>query len=79
MRDHGIAYGFSQTDISESLLRSLTPNIKAFLDQHPELLHEEANVSWLFDGEEGPSDKLAPSTPEILDDQVTLRESDHGL
>ena len=48
MRDHGIAYGFSDAEMNQSDLRALSPEIKSFVSQHPDLLHEESNVSWLL-------------------------------
>lgn len=49
MRDHNIAYGFTEPEMKKSSLRALSPSIKSFMAQHPDLLHEEANVSWLLE------------------------------
>lgn len=49
MRDHGIAYGFDKAVLKETNLRELSPRIKAFIEKNPDLLHEDADVSWLLD------------------------------
>ncbi|KAH6955896.1 nucleotide-diphospho-sugar transferase [Ilyonectria sp. MPI-CAGE-AT-0026] len=49
MRDNGIEYGFHRDALAETNLRVLSPRIRSFIDKHPELLHKEADVSWLFD------------------------------
>ncbi|KAF7544454.1 hypothetical protein G7Z17_g9935 [Cylindrodendrum hubeiense] len=50
MRDNGIEYGFHRDAVAETNLRALLPRIRSFIDKHPDLLHKEADVSWLFDG-----------------------------
>jgi hypothetical protein len=47
MRDNNIA--LFHRDVAESSRRALSPRIKAFIDKYPELLHEEADLSWLLD------------------------------
>ncbi|KAH7129991.1 nucleotide-diphospho-sugar transferase [Dactylonectria estremocensis] len=49
LRDTGIEYGFHRDAHAETKLRLLSPQVKSFIDKHPDLLHKEANVSWLFD------------------------------
>ncbi|KAK7418788.1 hypothetical protein QQZ08_011111 [Neonectria magnoliae] len=49
MRDNGIKYGFHRDALAETNLRALSPQVRSFIDKHPDLLHEEADVSWLFD------------------------------
>ncbi|KAF5670221.1 mannosyltransferase [Fusarium heterosporum] len=48
MRDNGIAYGFNREILGQADLCHLSPRIKSFVDKHPELLHKEADVSWLI-------------------------------
>ncbi|KAH7161625.1 nucleotide-diphospho-sugar transferase [Dactylonectria macrodidyma] len=49
MRDNGIEYGFHRDAHAETNLRLLSPQVRSFIEKHPDLLHKEANVSWLFD------------------------------
>ncbi|KAF4444792.1 hypothetical protein F53441_11050 [Fusarium austroafricanum] len=49
MRDNGIAYGFNRAILSQANLYHLSPRIKSFVDKHPELLHKEANITWLVE------------------------------
>lgn len=49
MRDHNIAYGFTETHIDKSKLNPLSRQIRTMMDQNPDLLHEEVNVSWLLE------------------------------
>ncbi|KAF7544060.1 hypothetical protein G7046_g9865 [Stylonectria norvegica] len=49
MRDNGIAYGFNKAKLDERNLRALSPQIRSFMDKYPNLLHEEADVSWFLD------------------------------
>ncbi|CAM1505763.1 Fc.00g114000.m01.CDS01 [Cosmosporella sp. VM-42] len=49
MRDNGIAYGFNKAILDETSLRELSPRIRSFIDKNPDLLHKEADVSWLLD------------------------------
>jgi hypothetical protein len=49
MRDHDIAYGFTEMHIDKSNLNPLSKQVKSIMDSHPDLLHEEVNVSWLLD------------------------------
>ncbi|KAJ3528224.1 hypothetical protein NM208_g10301 [Fusarium decemcellulare] len=52
MRDNNIAYGYNQAILGQASLRSLSPRIKSFVDKHPDLLHEDADISWLLDDNE---------------------------
>ncbi|KAG6039659.1 hypothetical protein E4U41_002327 [Claviceps citrina] len=49
MRDHNIAYGSNRAGIGPTHLTSLSQDVKRFLEKHPDLLHAEADVSWLLD------------------------------
>jgi mannosyltransferase len=48
MRDNGIAYGFNRAVLGQANLYHLS-RIKSFIDKHPELLHEEADITWLIE------------------------------
>ncbi|KAG8350717.1 hypothetical protein FVEN_g11138 [Fusarium venenatum] len=49
MRDNGIAYGSSRAASGQANMSPLSPRIKSFFEKHPELLHKEADVSWLIE------------------------------
>lgn len=49
MRDHGIAYGYTESAVDRLDLATLSPQIRSFVDKNPTLLHEEARKSWLLD------------------------------
>lgn len=68
MRDNGIEYGFHRDALAETNLRVLSPRIRSFIDKHPELLHKEADVSWLFDSPN------AESTQTEEDEESLVRE-----
>lgn len=48
MRDNGIAYGFNRAVLGQANLYHLS-RIKSFIDKHPELLHEESDITWLIE------------------------------
>ncbi|RDA89689.1 hypothetical protein CP533_5253 [Ophiocordyceps camponoti-saundersi (nom. inval.)] len=49
MRDHGIAYGSHDSGLNEACMRRLAQHVKSFVDDYPDLRHEEADVSWLIE------------------------------
>lgn len=53
MRDHGIAYGFTESAIHRLSLETLSPQIRSFVRKNPKLLHEDANMAWLLNRPEG--------------------------
>lgn len=53
MRDHGIAYGFTESAIHRLSLETLSPQIRSFIQKNPNLLHEDANMAWLLNEVEG--------------------------
>lgn len=70
MRDHNIAYGSNRASLGPIHLTSLSKDVKRFLEKHPDLLHAEADVSWLLDssdsrhgGEPNSYDYLERSSP----------------
>ncbi|KAI5459391.1 nucleotide-diphospho-sugar transferase [Mariannaea sp. PMI_226] len=67
MKDNDIAVGFHRDAVTESALRILSPRVKAFIDKYPELLHEEADISWLFESN-------APSNTEEREDRPSLED-----
>ncbi|KAL7785933.1 glycosyltransferase family 15 protein [Trichoderma ceciliae] len=48
MRDHEIAYGFNEALLDKDEIRTHSQPVKSFIDKHPDLLHAEADVSWLL-------------------------------
>lgn len=48
MRDYGIAYGSNKAGVDEGHKRTLSQHVKGFTDKNPELVHAEADVSWLL-------------------------------
>ncbi|KAF4344512.1 mannosyltransferase [Fusarium beomiforme] len=52
MRDNGIAYGFNRDVLGQANLYHLS-RIKSFIDKHPELLHKEADITWLIENDTG--------------------------
>ncbi|QPH10639.1 hypothetical protein C2857_002035 [Epichloe festucae Fl1] len=63
MRDHNIAYGSNRASLGPIHLTSLSQDVKRFLEKHPDLLHAEADVSWLLDS----SDSRHRSEPNSYD------------
>ncbi|KAM0563766.1 hypothetical protein ACHAPJ_001498 [Fusarium lateritium] len=80
MRDNGIAYGFNRAILGHTDLHQLSPRIKSFVDKYPELLHEEADVSWLISNDTGvasQSNALDDGFEDLLDegsDQLRSRD-----
>lgn len=58
MRDHEIAYGFNEALLDKDEIRTHSQQVRSFIDKHPELLHADADVSWLL----GSSDALNEAT-----------------
>ncbi|KAH7261506.1 nucleotide-diphospho-sugar transferase [Fusarium redolens] len=52
MRDNGIAYGFNRAVLGQANLYHLS-RVKSFIDKHPELLHKEADITWLIENGTG--------------------------
>ncbi|PNY19949.1 mannosyltransferase KTR3 [Tolypocladium capitatum] len=48
MRDYGIAYGSNTAAVDEAHMHALSQHVKGFIDENPELLHAEADISWLM-------------------------------
>ncbi|KAI6777676.1 Glycolipid 2-alpha-mannosyltransferase-like protein [Emericellopsis cladophorae] len=48
MRDNGIAYGFTESAFNYSSLETLSPQIRAFMENNPHLLHQDADLGWLL-------------------------------
>ena len=48
MRDYGIAYGSNKATVDEANIRALSQHVKRFIEKNPELLHAEADISWLM-------------------------------
>ncbi|KAG5930035.1 hypothetical protein E4U42_003196 [Claviceps africana] len=48
MRDHNIAYGSNRASLGPTHLPSLSQDVESFLEKHPDLLHAEADLSWLL-------------------------------
>ncbi|KND92572.1 putative mannosyltransferase KTR3 [Tolypocladium ophioglossoides CBS 100239] len=48
MRDYGIAYGSNKAAVDEAHIHALSQHVKGFIDKNPELLHAEADISWLM-------------------------------
>ncbi|KAM5370927.1 hypothetical protein ACJZ2D_008240 [Fusarium nematophilum] len=76
MRDNGIAYGFNRVILGQTSLRALSPRIKSFVDMHPDLLHEEADISWLLDHA---SDSVTSSSALGDDSEDSLMEEGKGV
>ena len=49
MRDHDIAYGSNKASLAELRETSLSRQVMGFLDKHADLLHADADVSWVLD------------------------------
>ena len=52
MRDNGIAYGYNRAVLGQANLYQLS-RVKSFIEKHPELLHEEADITWLIENGAG--------------------------
>ncbi|KAH6609971.1 glycosyltransferase family 15 [Trichoderma cornu-damae] len=54
MRDHEIAYGFNEALLDKDEIRTHSQPVRSFIEKHPDLLHAEADVSWLLGGNDAP-------------------------
>ncbi|KAL6887195.1 glycosyltransferase family 15 protein [Trichoderma longibrachiatum] len=54
MRDHEIAYGFNEALLDKDEIRTHSQPVKSFIDEHPDLLHADADLSWLLGSNEAP-------------------------
>lgn len=73
MRDHGIAYGFTESAVHSLALEALSSQIRSFIEKNPNLLHEDANVAWLLNDSE--SGKMVQKAGSKNNGQVA---GDHG-
>ncbi|KAL7941384.1 glycosyltransferase family 15 protein [Trichoderma barbatum] len=48
MRDHEIAYGFNEALLDKDEIRTHSQPVMSFIDKHPDLLHADADLSWLL-------------------------------
>ncbi|RCI16976.1 hypothetical protein L249_3073 [Ophiocordyceps polyrhachis-furcata BCC 54312] len=82
MRDHGIAYGSHDSGLNEAYMRRLSQHVKSFVDDNPDLTHEEADVSWLLEAAESVSPHgQGGATDDALvvrGDGMTLDDADGG-
>ncbi|RFU81253.1 glycosyltransferase family 15 [Trichoderma arundinaceum] len=62
MRDHEIAYGFNEALLDKDEIRTHSQPVRSFIDKHPDLLHADADVSWLLGGSEAPAESTNWST-----------------
>ncbi|KAL6811840.1 glycosyltransferase family 15 protein [Trichoderma camerunense] len=53
MRDHEIAYGFNEALLDKDEIRTHSRPVISFIDKHPDLLHADADLSWLLDCNDG--------------------------
>ncbi|PTB65529.1 glycosyltransferase family 15 protein [Trichoderma citrinoviride] len=54
MRDHEIAYGFNEALLDKDEIRTHSQPVRSFIDKHPDLLHADADLSWLLDSNDAP-------------------------
>lgn len=54
MRDHEIVYGFNEALLDKDEIRTYSQPVRSFIDQHPDLLHADADVSWFLGGHSAP-------------------------
>ncbi|KAL6853200.1 glycosyltransferase family 15 protein [Trichoderma novae-zelandiae] len=54
MRDHEIAYGFNEALLDRDELRTHSQPVRSFIDKHPDLLHADADLSWLLGSNDMP-------------------------
>lgn len=54
MRDHEIVYGFNEALLDKDEMRTHSQPVRSFIDQHPDLLHADADVSWFLGGHNAP-------------------------
>ncbi|KAL7914289.1 nucleotide-diphospho-sugar transferase [Trichoderma velutinum] len=55
MRDHEIAYGFNEALLDKDEIRIHSQPVISFIDKHPDLLHADADLSWLLDCNDEPT------------------------
>ncbi|EHK26818.1 glycosyltransferase family 15 protein [Trichoderma virens Gv29-8] len=68
MRDHEIAYGFNEALLDKDEIRTHSEPVISFIDKHPDLLHADADLSWLLDCNDGPiAVKIRSNSPEGRD------------
>ncbi|KJZ73786.1 hypothetical protein HIM_06904 [Hirsutella minnesotensis 3608] len=65
MRDVGIAYGSNRAVLDMADVRKLSPHVKTFINDNPELVHADADISWLLE----PANK-GEGVLDDLDDEV---------
>ncbi|PNP55843.1 hypothetical protein THARTR1_04063 [Trichoderma harzianum] len=53
MRDHEIAYGFNEALLDKDEIRTHSRPVISFIDKHPDLLHADADLSWLLGCNDG--------------------------
>jgi len=54
MRDNKMAYGFNINILDDALnFPSLWKKTKEFMNEHPDFVHEDAEMEWLLDPETG--------------------------
>lgn len=53
MRDHEIAYGFNEALLDKDEIRTHSRPVISFIDKHPDLLHADADLSWLLNCNDG--------------------------
>lgn len=76
MREHKIAYGFTNLHVENPKLKSISRQVRSMMTQHPEIHHEEVNVSWLLDN---PADWDSYATAgRIKEQQTTLGQIGDG-
>lgn len=54
MRDHEIAYGFNEALLDKDEIRTHSQPVRSFIDKHPDLLHADADLSWLLGSSDAP-------------------------
>ncbi|KAK5996469.1 putative mannosyltransferase KTR3-like protein [Cladobotryum mycophilum] len=71
MRDQGIAYGFNEALFDKEDMRVLVQQVKSFIEKHPDLLHVDADVSWLLASD--PSAEAAFTEQDGLEEDFAAR------
>src|SRR5689334_6616491 len=74
MQDHGIAYGSNKAGFDESHKHTIPQHVKGFIDKNPDLLHAEADVSWLF-GATDQGDHMPADDSDMEDDKGSPTEA----
>jgi mannosyltransferase len=82
MRDRGIACGFNKVGQLNPPQRELSSQIRLFVQKHPQLLREDADLSWLEDLAEDESTPFEERTTRLVSDvhtsQPVLVKTVHG-